>query len=269
MSTPVWRWVSASVIGTAHIAVGAPCQDSHLCHEIQTDKGPVLLALASDGAGSAAKSAIGSRMVCEVLRDRALEFFREEGEVGQINLRLIGNWIQSFRDELIFQADSDGVSDREYACTLLGVIAGSDATALFQVGDGAIVYSHPSDLSYSLAFWPDRGEYENTTYFVTQATFLDQLQFSLIQAPIWNIALFSDGLQRLALNYKDRTAHTPFFDGLFAPLKSSDINSLPALNVQLETFLRSNKIAQRTDDDKTIILATALPVPPPAKEPLP
>jgi Protein phosphatase 2C len=269
MSSSIWRWVSASVIGTAHTAVGAPCQDSHLCHEIQTDKGPVLLALASDGAGSAAKSAIGSRMVCEVLRDKALEFFREEGEVGQINSRLIGNWIQFFRDELILQADSDAVSDREYACTLLGAIVGLDATALFQVGDGAIVYSHFSDPRYSLAFWPDRGEYENTTYFVTQATFLEQLQFSLVPGPVGEVAIFSDGLQRLALNYKERTAHAPFFDGLFAPLKNKDLESLPALNAQLEAFLNSEKVAQRTDDDKTIILATALPAIPLAEDPLP
>jgi len=259
MSELSWRWISASVIGSSHTTTGSECQDSHLCNEIQTPNGQVLLAFVSDGAGSAAKSAIGSRMICDVLRDKALEFFDEEGQLRQLNVRLIANWIQFFRDEIIIQAEADGCSDRDYACTLLGAIIGEKAGALFQVGDGAIVYStHSTDLAPVLAFWPERGEYENTTFFATQPNFLDQMQFCLVQEEVFEIALLSDGLQRLALNYQTKSAHQPFFSGLFAPLRRTGRKSIPDLNAQLSTYLDSPKVNERTDDDKTLILATSL-----------
>jgi Protein phosphatase 2C len=257
MNGSAWRWISASVVGTSHIGLGSECQDSHRCNEIQTTKGPVLLAYASDGAGSAAKSALGSRMLCEVLTDKALEYFQEDGEVELLNPRVIGSWIQFFRDEVVLQASADGFSEREYACTLLGAIVSTKAAALFQLGDGAIVYSTLAGVDHSLAFWPQRGEYENTTYFATQTSFLDQLQFNLIQEPITDVALLSDGLQRLALNYQSRTAHQPFFSGLFAPLRNAGSLGLSSLNRDLETFLNSGRVNERTDDDKTIILATS------------
>lgn len=259
MSELSWRWVSASVIGTSHTGSGLECQDSHLCNEIQTPNGPVLLAFVSDGAGSAAKSALGSRLICDVLLDKTLEFFREQGHVHQLNLRLISNWIQFFRDEIILQAEADGLTDRDYACTLLGAIIGEKAAALFQVGDGAIVYSTEStDQLPVLAFWPERGEYENTTFFVTQSNFLDQMQFCLVQEQIVDVALLSDGLQRLALNYQTKSAHQPFFAGLFAPLRHTLRDEVPGLNAQLLNYLDSPKINERTDDDKTLILATSL-----------
>ena len=257
MSGSSWRWISASVIGTSHAVSGSECQDSHLCSEIETPLGPVLLAVVSDGAGSATKSAAGSRLLCEVLHDKALQFFREEGEVHRVNVRLIANWIQFFRDEVILLAEADGLSDREYACTLVGAIVGEKAAVFFQIGDGAIVYSSVSGSTASLAFWPERGEYENTTYFVTQASFFEQLQFRLLEEQVAEVALLSDGLQRLALNYQTRSAHQPFFSGLFAPLKYAEQEAFPQLNRQLATYLDSPKINERTDDDKTLVLATS------------
>ena len=257
MSTVSWRSIGASVIGTSHEASGSECQDSHLCNEVHTDQGPVLLALVSDGAGSATKSAIGSRLICDVLFDKVLSFFQEAGKINDLNSRLIASWIQFFRDEVILQAAADGLTEREYACTLVGAIVGEQVAVFFQVGDGAIVYSTVPGAPPSLAFWPDRGEYENTTFFVTQASFMDQLQFSLVQERVAEIALLSDGLQRLALDYKSRTPYHPFFSGLFGPLRRTSRERLPALNAHLADYLNSTRVNDRTDDDKTVVLATS------------
>jgi hypothetical protein len=259
MSGWSWRWLSASVVGTSHTASGALCQDSHLCNEIKTAAGAVLVALVSDGAGSAVNSALGSRMICDVICDKTLEFFKDQGEVSQLTSRLIANWIQFFRDEIILQAETDGLSEKDYACTLVGAIVGETAAAFFQVGDGAVVYSTPSaEHKPILVFWPDRGEYENTTYFVTQSTFLEQLQFCLIEQQVSEVALLSDGLQRLALNYTNKSAHQPFFSGFFEPLRRTPMEQVPTLNAQLADYLNSAKVNERTDDDKTLILATSL-----------
>lgn len=252
-----WRWVSASVRGTSHVVSGAECQDSHLCGEIDSPEGPILLAFVSDGAGSAKRSADGSRLLCELMMSEAQIFFTEEGRLEQLNSRVIANWIEQFRSEIILQADSEGLTDREFACTLLGSILGPSSAAFFQVGDGAIVYSTDGRGDYKLAFWPERGEYENTTFFVTQATFFEQLQFTLIDRRVMETALFSDGLQRLALNYQTRDAHQSFFNGIFPGVRSALPANLAGLNDKLAKFLDSPKVNQRTDDDKTLLVVVA------------
>jgi hypothetical protein len=215
----------------------------------------VLVALASDGAGSASRSAVGSRLICDVIQEQATQYFAEDGCVTLLNQRLIASWVNLFRDEVILQASAEGLTERDFACTLVGTIVSSTAAALFQIGDGAIVYSPEASGEYSLAFWPDRGEYENTTYFATQATFIEQLNFALIEGQISEVALLSDGLQRLALNYQTQRPHQQFFRGFFPTIKKTKISNLSRLEQQLSEYLDSPKINDRTDDDKTLVLA--------------
>lgn len=62
--------------------------------------------------------------------------------------------------------------------------------------------------------------------------------------------MLSDGIQLLALRYADNTAHDPFFRPLF------EFAGNPAsTNAELEEFLRSERVCERTDDDKTLVLA--------------
>lgn len=255
MKDPAWRWISASVKGTSHLASGTECQDNHSCAEVTTEDGPILLAFASDGAGSARRSAVGSQMICDSMRSQVMQFFEDQGHVEEINARLVASWIEQFRDEVILEAESKGIPDREFACTILGAIVGPASAAFFQVGDGAIVYSLPTRNEYLLAFWPERGEYENTTCFATQADVLQHIQFALINDTVFEVALFSDGLQRLALSYQTREPHQPFFSGFFPMLRSTTSVDLPHMNEQLAQFLDSPRVNGRTDDDKTLILA--------------
>ena len=257
MNGNAWRWIAASVKGTSHLTSGTECQDSHICDEVKSEHGPILLAFVSDGAGSARRSAVGSRLLCDLIMSEAQQYFAEQGQIDQLNTRVIANWIEHFRSEIILQADAEGLTDREFACTLLGAILGPTSSAFFQVGDGAIVYSSDEGADYTLAFWPERGEYENTTFFVTQASFFDQLQFAVIDRRVAETAIFSDGLQRLALNYQTHGPHQPFFSGIFPGVRSVATENLPQLEEQLAHFLNSQKVNDRTDDDKTLLLAVA------------
>ena len=64
----------------------------------------------------------------------------------------------------------------------------------------------------------------------------------------------TDGLERLALKFNSQTPHTPFFEPLFRALQSTaDVDSL---NSGLRSFLTSDSVHNRSDDDKTLILAT-------------
>ena len=60
------------------------------------------------------------------------------------------------------RAGEDGQRIKDYACTLLGVVAANDHALCFQIGDGCIVTGDGS--RYHTTFWPDQGEYANTTF---------------------------------------------------------------------------------------------------------
>jgi hypothetical protein len=250
-----WKWIGASVLGTSHRSTSAGCQDNHRCNEVPSCEGRIIIALVSDGAGSASRSAEGSRLLCEVIEEQATRYFIEDGSVKLLNQRLIASWVNIFRDEVFLQAAAEGVTERDFACTLVGTIISSSAAAFFQIGDGAVVYSAQLPGEYSLGFWPDRGEYENTTYFATQATFIEQLNFSLVENQVQEIALLSDGLQRLALDYQTQRPHQQFFRGFFPAIKKAAVSELPRLERQLIEYLDSSRINERTDDDKTLLLA--------------
>ena len=91
---------------------------------------------------------------------------------------------------------------------------------------------------------------------MTDADVASRLEWDASERPIDQVALFSDGLQRLALHYQNRTAHAPFFRSKMQGLEAAEDASPAALSAQLALFLSSPPVNERTDDDKTLILAT-------------
>jgi hypothetical protein len=57
-----WIWVGAKSTGTSHLRVGLGCDDFGACVEVGGKTDTVLVIVASDGAGSARHSSIGSRI---------------------------------------------------------------------------------------------------------------------------------------------------------------------------------------------------------------
>lgn len=94
------------------------------------------------------------------------------------------------------------------------------------------------------------------TNFVTEEDALAHLHVSVTSARIDEVALFSDGLQRLALSFEQRTPHIPFFEPMLNVLRRQKPVECEALDEQLARFLNSSQINGRTDDDKTLVLAT-------------
>jgi len=75
-----------------------------------------------------------------------------------------------------------------------------------------------------------------------------------VRERIQEVALLTDGLQMLALNFAARKPHAPFFEPLFTALRGAV--SPDDLVVPLRAFLDSDAVNSRTDDDKTLVLAT-------------
>lgn len=247
-----WRVVAASAAGTSHTATGTGCQDSCLAL-VETDpaKPPLLTIFIADGAGSAAHGGVGAELVIE-----AATAFVEQ-HYTQTEFTLNDHWavecIQAVRAKIYALADKQGAKARDYACTFLGVVATPFSTLLMQVGDGGIVVDVGNGLEVPIT--PMTGEYANMTNFVTDENAIDVLAVVALPSRPEKVAVFSDGIQRLALNMATNTAHAPFFMPFFSVMAAATVTQEDHLQAELARFLQSPAVNERTDDDKTLALA--------------
>ncbi len=249
-----WRIVSASVVGTAHQSLGAPCQDHCLAKTwCAPDGSQYLLALIADGAGSARFGKEGAELACQEGMRLIEERLPELGGASPSREDVV-HWVTLLRADLARRALVAEVAIREFACTWLAAVVGPDFGMFAQVGDGGIVASRDGILEPVL--WPDTGEYANETRFLTDESALGHLQCTVLDQASQEVALFSDGLQCMALVYESRTVHTPFFAPMFAVMHQAGADACVTLSVQLAAFLASARVNERTDDDKTLVLAT-------------
>jgi hypothetical protein len=244
----MWRVVGTSVVGTSHDKSQTPCQD-FCAYRFCILGGERALAIAiADGAGSARASEVGSQQAVEHLLRK---IGSSELAAVQIDEERAAVWIQSARDHLEAIAAEREVEMRDLACTLLFAIITDSVGVFCQVGDGGwIVRSHDS---YHAATWPSGGEYVNQTTFITSPNWRDVMQFKILIEPLSAVAGFSDGLQNVALHFASRSVYRPFFEGKFRALETAEDET--SLRAPLIEFLASPALVERTDDDKTLVLA--------------
>lgn len=254
-----WRYALGSAIGTSHVRSGDPCQDAALCELVPTADGrEVLVAIAADGAGSARLSHVGAAAAVRCVAD-ALRRHVEAGlDVAEVSREVAVGMVLGARDRLLELAEEHGTTVRDLACTLLVAVVADEVAAYFQVGDGALVVSSREDPGgYGWVFWPERGEYANTTAFITDIEVADHLMHEVARGPIDELAVFTDGIQALVLDYRAQAVHSPFFRKMLAPLRSiPERGQLASLSAALAAYLDSAPVNERTDDDKTLVLAT-------------
>jgi hypothetical protein len=104
-------------------------------------------------------------------------------------------------------------------------------------------------------FWPEAGEYANCTYFVSDGDAARHLRCA-VRTGVTEVALFSDGLQGIALHHATRSAFAPFFRPLFARLRQEPGGEAAGLVAALTELLESPGVRKRTDDDRTLVLAS-------------
>jgi len=249
-----WRFVGVSVAGTSHRAESRPCEDCCVYSLAEHAGGAeVVIAIASDGAGSAAHGAVGARLVCEELCASIANKIYGLTDLRDLNLDDLREMMVTVRKSIYRTASELSAEPRDFASTLVAAIVGPHVAHFLQVGDGGIVVG--ADQEYSVVFWPDNGEYANMTRFVSDPDVFEHIQHCTTNTPD-DFALFSDGIQRLALVFAARSAHAPFFAPMFDHLRKAPEEELGGLNQKLAAFLDSEMVNERTDDDKTLILAT-------------
>lgn len=263
MNKRVWRVAKASATGQAHINQNTGCQDSLSCRIINsTADGEVLTAVIADGAGSAEKGFQGAEIACKLFNDEVSAFLEIAGaSVKSLTEDFGKRWISYFQQKIAETARAEERNPRDYASTLVAAVIGETTAVFYQIGDGGIVVSD-SGLpgSYRFAVAPADSEYVNMTDFITDPEATERIRYNLIEEKVEDLILFSDGIFPVAVDYQTNRPHEPFLMPMIAPLRNSDSSNGNGagsdLNEKLEKFLASPKLNEKTDDDKTIILAS-------------
>jgi hypothetical protein len=178
-----------------------------------------------------------------------------ETNSGLPDQQLLESWVDMTRDRIAAAASRRQLSPRDFAATLILVISDGVDSITLHVGDGCAVLKDVDRDSWIAPTWPDHGEYASTTSFVTDEP-AAQIRVASHSGSISGIAAFSDGLERLVLDLQAKQPHAQFFERMIAPVVSSDARGRDRqLSAKLRAYLDSEPVNNRTDDDKTLVLA--------------
>ena len=246
----MWRVAGGGATGRSHLKTGLPCQDRFASAVLPNG---IYYAAVADGAGSAVMAERGAETAVTTAMN---SLGRALGEGRSDHVALLREAASAAREAILSEASQAGADPRDFASTLLLVVASPDGGAALQIGDGVIVVNEGDD-EWCWVFWPQHGQYINTTHFLTDDDYADSLQAEPISNKVMDIAVMTDGLEPLAISYSEKAAHRPFFQGMFSPLVASGSDAeLEQLKLALKSFLESDVVGSRSDDDVTIVLAT-------------
>lgn len=248
----MWKVVGKSIIGTSHQKGQLPCQDYSSYLRSQIGGEDVLIVGVSDGAGSAAFSHLGSKEAVDALLRQVKDRKRPVADISREDVEA---WFSETLSHLKSVAEQEKIETKDLACTLLIAVLDDRHAVFAQIGDGAWIAE--LDGIWGAATWPQNGEFANETKFITSPDALDSMQFQKCASPLTAVAGFTDGIQALALNLAAKTVHAPFFQPMFAALGECEDET--SLLSPLISFLSSDRVNERTDDDKTLVLARRVP----------
>jgi hypothetical protein len=244
-SDRLWTAIGVSTQGSSHEVTGLPCQDAHASLDLG---GGWFAAAVADGAGSAAKADIGAITSVRASLEHVAACVPYARSAESLWNDLARDVVLYTREAVEQQAELLGVHYREFASTLIVVLAGPEVVLGLQIGDGCSVVSDAAGELHSLTL-PPPSEFVNETVFLTSRNPTDSLKLATKQGEFRHFALMSDGLQPLAMQ-SDETPHPAFFRPMFEFAEAE----LPDAEDELTRFLRSPRVRERADDDLTLVI---------------
>lgn len=246
-----WKYFYSSVKGTSHIASNTLKQDS--CEICEFNN--YLVSAVADGAGSAKHSDLSSKFICKLFVRKSKQWLINN-KLEDLTRAIISEWFIYFqkvinRAVLIYKLESS----REFATTLLFAILGENSNIFVQIGDGIIAIGNENNMD--CVFLPQNGEFINTTHFATETGAVNIFMYKATSEPVKYIAMHTDGIEQIALDFKAQKPFTPFFIPFFTVLEKVESSGYSEnLSKQLDIFLQSERVNKKTDDDKTLLVAT-------------
>ena len=204
-----------------------------------------------DGAGSAAHSRVGAEVTAKIITQWLAECF---DDAFTAPLDVFQTVHSDILDALRKTADDLACEIGDLSCTLVAVAVDSAGRFVYwHLGDGGIIVRFDNELMVLSA--PQKGEYANETFFVTQNDAVEHLQFGGSTKETENVtgfAVFSDGLERLLYCHTTLTV-APAITGMLDWHKQADENTVSqALEKNLTEVFRA-----KTNDDCSLVLLTA------------
>jgi hypothetical protein len=257
VAKPAWRVAGTSVTGAYHALKDEPCQDRH---RLTVTPGGILIAVVSDGAGSARFGGEGAAMLCEqVSASLARLFGRGKAKPSRTLVRkarrAVREGIEAARAQALDEVPPDaGLYD--YHATLVGAVALPGMGAMFfHIGDGAAVALASASKRWILSP-PHNGEYSYETYFFTEPNWQANLRFTLVGPEYDMFFVMTDGVTDLGLKTiaGEPQPFVPFFEpiGRFLAGVARDEGE-----TALAGTLDTPSARERSNDDKTLVWAQA------------
>ena len=280
-STAKWVIVGASVKGNGHIQSNMPCQDNHMFESLNNGWG---IAIVSDGAGSAAHSELGSKIVVSRGIFHFKNLIEKERWIAKQSLPTDIEWFQKsyavlkdIRNDVMMVAQKNNIDVKSLSATCLVVIYSPFGLLTVHIGDGRMGYKSMSG-EWKSMMTPHKGEEANQTIFlVSDFWSIPNYEMSGVLVPECRVirenvkafALMSDGCENTAwlcsaLNsdtgkYEDRNLpFEKFFNPLEETLLTFDKNSILEEERQSKwyKFIESGTSGfTKEQDDKTMIYA--------------
>ena len=240
------RVIATKITGSLHEAKKVPCQDfyHYAC------SGNKLVAIVSDGAGSAKYGKIGAKIICETLVNQLINTPLKNVE------KVVLEAIEIARGKLMLHRLNKSKSEQEmlnFSATMVGVFYHRDRGVFFHIGDGAGVAVHMQNESFNYTLsQPVNGRFSCVTYFYTMNNWRRYLRFTRIDKSE-SLFLMTDGVTNFALDDDARHLKKGFIEPINRYLKSED-NKQRAL-MALNNTLDAKQARKLNSDDKTFLWA--------------
>lgn len=241
-----WLVSSAVAQGISHKATNLPCQDS-AAHKTITSLDSSI-AVISDGAGSVARSQIGSKTLVDVMCSILGSYLQTEKNITKAGLTAIVKvGINQVREKLIESGDLS-----EFHATALILVQLPKKIFTFHIGDGSLnigSYDKKNNITITRSE-PENGEFSNETFFFTEDAWEQHMRICEVENPCFYLVC-SDGIDPFIWNSNSGT-RLDFILPLITKLQTlkNEKNGNDFLN-EVITDPRTDAV---TSDDKSLII---------------